>query len=620
MKNNYHLSIETNGIKTEGEDTVVFTKPVTITDDSEQRNGTKYDIGSMEMEWNGKLTANHSDRIEEIIGKVVGLAKKRNRITIDGIKFAVQQSALARFARDMMLGGFATDLSIETYGPYPDESGVYKNARLVGCSLVVTGNNKSATLNELAMNSIKESKELGLDTHVVEHLYLSQVINNPSQNTMDTPVAGEQKPEVTPEVTPEVKPEAPAADNSAMEAMIKNLFKEQNSKIEKLEQSIFDKKVEEPKFKKSNAVSVENELGTMGYKERHGMQINYAWDMLKGGNMSAGQKLADINKFHMEELKKANIVPNSVTMGDFGNFVISPELLSEIQGFRSNYSSILSRFPFQETLSLQMAWLNRSGDINMQEVEMCDDEADGNLKPISEYGADIRTSNLHELAAVTPVCNAATRFLAVDLLGDIAQGYRTDFDRKRAQLIIARLEQAVEANGNSTVYATTSNINALNSWVGVLAALAEESPNGVLIMNYSSYWQLVTRMFGSGVSGDIKGVFTSGEVTPILGAPTVLVPNDLLPTLNTAETKSFVVEGVTVTVNHAVFYVEPSNWKGRTSGGLSYDLSTDAAYEVESSVRSAFQRNELVLRGSFFRGGAILNQDLVSALGAAGVS
>ena len=59
-----------------------------------------------------------------------------------------------------------------------------------------------------------------------------------------------------------------------------------------------------------------------------------------------------------------------------------------------------------------MAWLARSGDINMQEVEHCDDGADGN-KPLTIFSR-IQTSNLHELAAVTPVCDAATRFLAVE--------------------------------------------------------------------------------------------------------------------------------------------------------------------------------------------------------------
>jgi hypothetical protein len=78
--------------------------------------------------------------------------------------------------------------------------------------------------------------------------------------------------------------------------------------------------------------------------------------------------------------------------------------------------------------------------------------------------------------------------------------------------------------------------------------------------------------------------------------------------------------GGNVTVNHAVFYANLSNFTGRTSGGLQYDLSTDAAYEDGGTVKSAYQRNELVLRGSFFRGGAIKDTDQVSALLSPGVS
>jgi len=116
------------------------------------------------------------------------------------------------------------------------------------------------------------------------------------------------------------------------------------------------------------------------------------------------------------------------------------------------------------------------------------------------------------------------------------------------------------------------------------------------------------------------GLFTTGDQRMILGRPYIVVPNELLPTLNTAETKSFKVEGSSVTINKAVFYVDLSTFTGRTSGGLKYDLSTEAAYEDGETVKSAFQRNELVLRGSFFRGGAVKDTDKVVALGAPGVS
>jgi hypothetical protein len=124
----------------------------------------------------------------------------------------------------------------------------------------------------------------------------------------------------------------------------------------------------------------------------------------------------------------------------------------------------------------------------------------------------------------------------------------------------------------------------------------------------------------NGVNGPLGSIFLTGEVPTIFGRPFIVVPDDLLPTLNTAQTKSFSVDGGTVTVNHAAFYANLSNFTGRTSGGLMYDLSTEAAYEDGGVVKSAYQRNELVLRGSFFRGGAIKDEDQVSALRSPGVS
>jgi len=90
--------------------------------------------------------------------------------------------------------------------------------------------------------------------------------------------------------------------------------------------------------------------------------------------------------------------------------------------------------------------------------------------------------------------------------------------------------------------------------------------------------------------------------------------------LNTAQTKTFVVNGESVTINHAIFYADLSNFTGRVSGGLTYDIATQASYEVGGEVKSAFQRNEIVLRGSFFRGGAFKDETQVAGLRANGVS
>lgn len=251
----------------------------------------------------------------------------------------------------------------------------------------------------------------------------------------------------------------------------------------------------------------------------------------------------------------------------------------------------------------------------MQNVEFCDDGANGNLKPISEYTLEQKISDLEELAAVTPVCNAATRFLAVDLLGDVARGYRTDYDRKRAQLIVARLQQAVDENpGNAVPYTASTSAEELTAWVKLWAKVAETTVNGVYVFNMTTFSIIQSAAVEAGTNGPLSSIFLTGEVPTIFGRPYIVVPNDLMPSLNSGETRVFEVDGVNVTIDNAVFYFELSNFTGRTSGGLQYDLSVDASYEVGGVVRSAYQRNEIVLRGSFFRGGAIKDDAKVSGM------
>ncbi len=360
----------------------------------------------------------------------------------------------------------------------------------------------------------------------------------------------------------------------------------------------------------------------MDWQDRHGKQINAAWDMLKRGDSSKADILNKINEVNLEGLKEKGLVRNSMTIGDFGNFVISREMLTEIEGFRNDYTPLVNATNWKETLSTQMAWITRQGDISMQEVEFCDDENDGNLKPISEYGATVDTANLHELAAVTPVCNAATRFLAVDLLGDVAAGYRNDYDRKRAQLVIARLEQALESASpsRSVIYDTNPNVEALVSLLNAWSKIAQTTPNGTFIMSNQSYASILAYALRAGISGPLSQIFTTGDQPRMFGRPYIIVSDDLMPSLDSAGTVSIAVEGATVTVNHAVFYADLTKFTGRTSGGLQYDLSTEAAYEDNGVVKSAYQRNELVLRGSFFRGGAITDPTRVAGILAPGVS
>ena len=675
-----HFDIEKNAIKVIDDETLMFSKPVVITDNSEMWSGAKYDIPSLDItQYKGKLTADHIDRIQNVLGSVINTKKVANkRVTIDGIKLAVKENPLADFAKRMILAGHLTDFSIETIGPWPDDDGIFRNAKLVGLSLVVTGNNKQAHINQIAEETMEYAKQNGLDTALfAQALKLPFDKQNPINDnnimkfkkvtnsrgfavtityknsagedteitlkagqSVDVPDTDENKG-VEDQVKTAEEPKAPETPatpapeegdkNKDVSTIVKNAVeaatKPLMDKVATLEKNAFDKGVEEPKFQKmSKGSPVMVGVDGLDWRGRYNEQVGNAWQWLKGGSEQAHKKLIDINMYNLEALQDAGKVDNSVTIADFGNFVISPELLSEIEGFRSSFRDLLSKLTFRDTLSLQMAWLTRNGDINMQEVEFCDDGEDGNLKPISEYTAEITTDNLHELAAVTPVCNAATRFLAADLLSDVAAGYRNDFDRKRAQIFVARLQQAVNSTGNEVMYNTGTsgggaNVNALQSFMDV-AGMQEQIMGGTYILSQASYWELMKRQAAAGINTDSGfRIFTTGDNGSLMfGAPYIVVPNELLPKLGSNQTRSFVVGGVTVTITDAVFYVDLSTFTGRTSGGLNYDLSTEAAYEDNGTVKSAYQRNELVLRGSFFRGGAVRDPEKVVGLRAVNLS
>ena len=614
MKHVSSFKIEKNSFVDAGDGILEFPEGLTITDDSVQKNGTRYDIPSMDISsYKGQLTADHDDRLSSLIGHVSGIVKEASRIAVRAIRFAVNENPYARLAYNLAKGGFLTDFSIETIGSIPDDYGTYYNSRLVGLSAVVSGNNDNAYINSIVRNSITEAKEAGLDTADLEKMIEGEEMDE--ETKVETPEVAPEAPEA--EVEAEVV-EAPVEEVKAETEAVENKINALLTKIEKLEKAL-DADVEEPKFVKSENKMTTNkssQYAGMDWRERTAAQVNALWDAERNGSADAREKLYALNSIHLDELKSANVVKNTMTIADMGNFVIAPEMLTEIEGHRSNYLPLLNSVAFRDTLSLQMAWLTRDGDIDMQEVDMCEGQRpDGNLKPGSEYAADINTSNLSEVAAVTPVCNAATRFLAADLLGDVAAGYRNDYDRKRAQLVIARLQQAVNQTGNSLpAHGAGTDTTSLIDWIDVMAEVSETAQNGTYIFNYSTYMYLLKNLISAGANGPLSGLFTTGDQQAILGRPYIVVPNDLMPSLSTGGTLDFTVDGVNVMIDAAVLYADLSTFTGRTSGGLNYVLSSDASYEINGQVRSAFQRNEVILRGSFFRGGAVRDANKVASL------
>lgn len=395
---------------------------------------------------------------------------------------------------------------------------------------------------------------------------------------------------------------------------------EELAAAKELAQNAFDVKAEEPKFTEVEEEKQENAYDSMTGEELFARQLNAAVAAERLGSVEAGQTLREINARNLQALKEEKIVNNAVTLEDLGNFVIGPELFNEVQGVRTDYTAIIEATMWKETNSLEFAWLTRQSDIDMTNVAIgalgdvpSPDTTDNRLKPVSTPGYGAHTGKLEEMAAVTPISINVIKFAAADILSDVAEGYRNDYDRKRAQLVIARMQMAVDNTGNKQVFDISEG---LDGWALVVAGISDATSVGTLVFNSKTLAALKSQA----IKSQNAAVLTEIASGSILGTPFLVVPNDLMPSLNTADTKTFKVHGADVTIDQAVFYGDLRSFTGRTSGGLKYDVDGSASYEIGGTVYSAYQRNEIVLRGSFFRGGVIKDEDVIASIPAVAIS
>lgn len=669
--------IEENSFQDEGDGVISFPYGQVISDESKQRNGTRYDIASMEIEeFNGTVTADHYDMIQSVVAKTIGLAKRGNQLIINGLQFAVKESAFAQLTYDLMRGGYVKDLSIETYGPWPDsEDQVYKDAKLCGLSVVVTGNNKSATVNSLVQNSLATARKNGLDTTEAEEalgVKKPEEADKPTNNAKkeedemsyktikngrdfaikvtyknaageatetelapgkSVDVAEDQATNVEKQISDAEAPKQEAVDVNAIKADLKaEMEKDFEKRMESFQKKLADEAAVEPTFKIGNSTKAKHtngikgsELGNMDWKERTALQLQSIRGSFAGDREASALAHA-INQFHLEDLQSAGIVSNALDLPDLGNFVIPKEMVKEIKEQPSNYRPLLDVFRFDETMSLETAMLKGTGEIEMEDVDMDDNGDDGDLKPIKKPTFGTESQRLYEFAAVTPVKSSAIRFAAVDLVQHLTRLYKRAYDRRLAQSVIGRLELAVEANGNSVPYnyssAAGGNVEALVTLITAWAEIAEHTPGGVFILTESSRLHLLAMALRAGTNGPLAGIFTNDSTgVRFLGKPYVVVPGDIMPNLNTAATKSWTFEGESVTVNHGVLLADPADFVGKVSGGLNFQVSDVASYEVENGgLKSAFQRDELVFRGYGYRSSGLYFEENVAGVSAPGIS
>lgn len=395
-------------------------------------------------------------------------------------------------------------------------------------------------------------------------------------------------------------------------------LKEELAAAKELAQNALDSQAKEPEFTKEEEVV--NAYDNLSSEELFAKQLNAAVAVERMGSVEGKKTLDEINARNLQALKEAKIVNNAMTLEDLGNFVIAPELYNQVVGVRTNYQGLVDATQWRETNSLEFSWLSRTSDINMQPVAIgalgdvpSPDTTDNRLKPVSVPTYGPNTDKMEEMAAVTPISINVIKFAAADILADVAEGYRNDYDRKRAQLVIARLQQAVNATGNKSTYDISTGII---QFAQAVAEMSDVTTVGSLIMNAKS----LAMIKGAAIDANQESLLLEIGQGSILGTPFVIVPNDLLPTLNSAETKTFAVQGQNVVIDQAVFYADLRTFTGRSSGGLKYDVDGSASYEIDGTVYSAYQRNEVVLRGSFFRGGVVKDPNVVSSIAAVAVS
>ena len=379
-----------------------------------------------------------------------------------------------------------------------------------------------------------------------------------------------------------------------------------------LAQNALDAQAKEPEFTEEEVVA--NAYDAMTEEELFSKQLNAAVAVERMNSVEGAKTLHEINERNLQALKDQKIVNAALTLVDLGNFVIGPELYNQVATARTDYTAILDATTWKETRSIEFGWLTRASDIDMSNVAIGITGDDGSrLKPVSMPGYGAHSEKLEEMAAVTPISINVIKFAAADILSDVAEGYRNDYDRKRAQLVIARLQQAVNDTGNKFTFDISDG---LLGWAQVVALISDVTTVGTLIFNSKT----LAALKGQAIASQNAAILTELASGSILGTPFVLVPNDLLPTINTTQTKTFAVHGANVTIDQAVFYGDLRTFTGRTSGGLKYDVDGSASYEISGTVYSAYQRNEVVLRGSFFRGGVVKDTSVIASIRAIAVS
>lgn len=651
---------------------VLFDGGQEIANGTVQKDGTFYDIPSLDVNnYSGKVFQDHNYGVFDTLGSVIGLNKDTvaNRVTIAGIKFS-RNNPSSMLARDMLIEGLV-EFSQGTIG-ITEDNGARKNHRLIDISMVGLGNNDFTTADNLAAVAAKNGFDLtkynlrGTNSmkykiYNVNGFAVKVKVNDADGNETEVEVpAGGNAEVATPEAQAEGQkqvdeakaPEETAEEKTAREAQ------------EAADAATAAENAAKP-ITKGDLEAVTNQLAELkknmntpakpiagGHEEQNNLGGGGATVLDKVKNMKPGERLYQqimlerngqkdselfvaINDFNKEELISKNALTDDEA--SVGGLIPPYELLDRIEQCVTNYDAFLNLFGFQDA-GLSYGWNMGIGDVEFLPVGYCDPSAE------SDFETALVNRTQERLATHTVICNKVSRFSPANIVGITAQRYQGAYKKALAAFALAEMQVAVDARVDGLVrpgtdiaadpngsleYPVSGQTDQASKVLQLFTDLSDCVLGGTYIMNAQTAAKLIMD-FNLGASGILTNTGTVqvnayDRLGVALGGSIVIVPNTMLPTLGTSNTVTVVRTtegGGNVVIDHAIFYVEPTNWYGVTNGALQFDIDSFGSYEaaVTKSVagggggtvtvvetHSAKQRGETVLFGEMYRGGGVLD-------------
>lgn len=618
--------------------TILFDEPQVITDGTVQKDGSYYDIPSLDIaSWNGKVMADHDYSFSKRLGTAIGAQKDlaNNRVTIAGIKFS-RNNPEAQLAMDMAVEGLI-EFSTGTLG-WTEDDGRRENHQIYELSIVGVGNNDNTHMNEADLLAVAAQNGIDLSKYNLknkEHNSMKKFriynvnafaakvkFKNEAGEDQEVEVPANSSAEVettTPqeEVQKQVdEAQAPAADKPAdkpADAPATNAVSVEDFKQLQTTLNTLVQNMNTPVKPSAGAHEDKNDLGasTNAVKEKvksmNAGQRLYRQIMLERNGMKNSEEFAELNAFNTAQLAEKGIAnvedfggsQNAMddSAGSLGGLIPPYELLDRIVQCETNYDRFLQVFGFEDA-GLSYGWNIGIGDIDFAPTGYCAPSAQDGV----EVGLENRTQE--RLATHSVICNKVSRFSPVNVINHVATRYQQAYKRALVAFALAEMQVAVDKRvtgwdrssgtdiaadpSGSVDYPAAGQAARIEVAVSLFTGLADCVMGGVYVMNAQTAAKLILdfNLTGQGASQSNTGTTFVNNYAALgvaLGGEVVVVPNNMLPTLGTNSTVTVLRStegGGNVTIDHAIFYTSAENWYGVTNGALQFDVDSFGSYEV----------------------------------------